>query len=145
MELHREALERAIGEPVVVVSALDGTGLDRLVHAVADLVDHEATRQAHRPGFVLHEPVGPGFAVRRSGGRWLVEGKAAERAIALADLTVPEAADFAAQRLDRLGVDAALREAGAQPGDEVEIGGIVFEFQDGQRDAEENDDEWEVQ
>lgn len=140
-----DGLAAEIGEPVPVISALDGTGLDHLVHKVADLVDHEATRLPHRPGFILHEPVGPGFSIRRSGDRWLVEGKAAERAIALADLTVPEAADFAAQRLDRLGVDAALREAGAQPGDDVEIGGIVFEFQEEALDAEENGDEWNVE
>lgn len=140
-----ETLAGEVGEPVLAISALDGTGLDQLVHAVADLVDREATRLPHRPGFILHEPVGPGFSIRKSGGRWLVEGKAAERAIALADLTVQEAADFAAQRLDRLGVDAALRNAGALPGDEVEIGGIVFEFQEEALDAEENDDEWELQ
>ena len=140
-----ESLAAEISEELRVISAVDGTGIDRLVHEIADLVDREATRAAHRPGYILHEPVGPGFSIRRHGDRWLVEGKAAERAISLADLTVPEAADFAAQRLDRLGVDAALRQAGAEPGDEVEIGGIVFEFQEEEALAEENDDEWELQ
>ena len=54
----------------------------------------------------------------------------AERAVSLDDLTVPEAADFAARRLARAGVDGALRRAGAVPGDEVQIGEIVFEFMD---------------
>ncbi len=134
-----------IGDDVVTISALDGTGLETLVYSIAELVDRESSRPPHRPGFILHEPVGPGFTVRRASGRWLVEGKAAERAIALADLTVPEAADFAAQRLADLGVDAALREAGAAPGDDVEIGGIVFEFQEDADAAEDNDDEWELQ
>ena len=60
----------------------------------------------------------------------MVRGKAAERAVALDDLTVPEAADFAARRLARAGVDEALRRAGARPGDEVQIGDLVFEFQE---------------
>jgi len=41
---------------------------------------------------------------------------------------VPEAADMAAWRLSRLGVDQALMEAGALEGDEVRIGEISFEF-----------------
>ena len=41
-----------------------------------------------------------------------------------------EAADFAARRLTRAGVDEARRAAGAVPGDEVQIGDIVFEFWD---------------
>jgi GTP-binding protein len=51
-----------------------------------------------------------------------------ERAIAFSDLTVLEAADMAARRLARLGVDAALSEAGAVEGDEVRIGDLAFEF-----------------
>jgi Obg family GTPase CgtA-like protein len=49
-------------------------------------------------------------------------------AIAFADLTLPEAADMAAKRLARLGVDEALAEAGAVAGDEVRIGDLAFEF-----------------
>lgn len=140
-----DELAADIGEDVRVISSLVGTGLDALVHQIAALIDRESTRRPERPGFILHEPVGPGFSITKSGGRWRVEGKAAERAIALADLTVPEAADFAAQRLDRLGVDSALREAGAQPGDEVEIGGIVFEFREDHDAGGDNPDEWEVE
>jgi GTP-binding protein len=51
-----------------------------------------------------------------------------ERAVGFADLTVLEAADMAARRLSRLGVDDALVEAGAVAGDEVRIGDIAFEF-----------------
>jgi GTP-binding protein len=57
-----------------------------------------------------------------------VEGLAAERAVGFADLTLPEAADLAASRLSRLGVDQALLELGAVEGDEVRIGEISFEF-----------------
>jgi Obg family GTPase CgtA-like protein len=50
------------------------------------------------------------------------------KAVGFADLTVLEAADMAARRLSRLGVDDALVEAGAVAGDEVRIGDIAFEF-----------------
>jgi GTP-binding protein len=81
-----------------------------------------------RKGYVLHRPLGPTFTVRREEGAWRVEGIAAERAVAFADLTVAEAADMAAWRLTRLGVNKALVEAGAVEGDEVKIGDLTFEF-----------------
>jgi Obg family GTPase CgtA-like protein len=52
------------------------------------------------------------------------------RAVSFDDLTRPAAADRAAGRLARLGVDEALRRAGALPGDEVRIGDLVFEFEE---------------
>jgi GTP-binding protein len=51
-----------------------------------------------------------------------------ERAVSFSDLTAAEAADMAARRLARLGVDEALRDAGARAGDEVRIGELSFEF-----------------
>ena len=78
---------------------------------------------------MLHRPGPQAFEVQREGAGWVVLGKIAERAVGLADLTVPEAADLAAQRLSRIGVDDALRNAGAEPGDDVRIGDLVFEYQ----------------
>ncbi len=122
------AIENQVDGPVHVVSAVTGEGLDGLMHAVADLVGEAERAAPEREGFVLHRPVAPGFEIDRDGDEWVVRGRAAERAVGLADLTVPEAADFAARRLARLGVDDALRAAGATPGDDVRIGDLVFEF-----------------
>ncbi len=124
------ALQAALDRPVHLVSAITGAGLPALMHALADLVDQAVREAPDRPGYLLHRPALPGFTVQREGERWVVRGKAAERAVALDDLTVPEAADFAAHRLARAGVDEALRRAGAQSGDEVQIGDLVFEFQE---------------
>lgn len=113
---------------VLAVSAITGEGLTEVLHAIADRVD-EAEREApERKGFVLHRPLGPTFSIVREDDAWRVEGRSAERAIAFADLTLPEAADMAARRLARLGVDEALTEAGAVAGDEVRIGDLAFEF-----------------
>jgi GTP-binding protein len=68
--------------------------------------------------------------VVRDGGEWVVDGRAATRAVALSDLTRPEALAEAHRRLRRLGVDRALARAGAKPGDRVRIGSLVFEYQD---------------
>lgn len=115
-------------EDVHLVSAVAGDGLPRLLHAIVDAVDTAERAAPDREGFVLHRPLPPSFTVRRDGDRWVVEGRAAERAIGLDDLTVPETADFAARRLRRLGVDDALAAAGAAPGDDVRIGDLVFTY-----------------
>src|SRR5690606_12112429 len=109
-------------------SSLTGEGIPDFLHATADLVDLAQRQTPDRPGYVLHRPVEVPFTVRQQDGIWLVEGVAARRAVAFADLTNPEAADMAATRLRRMGVDAALAAAGAEAGDEVQIGDLSFEY-----------------
>lgn len=121
---------RAQAEPLgaLAVSALTGEGVREALHAIADLVDEAERAAPERRGFILHRPLGPTFSIRREDEAWRVEGRSVERAVGFADLTMLEAADMAARRLSRLGVDEALVEAGAVAGDEVRIGEIAFEF-----------------
>ena len=113
----------------MVISAVSGEGLERFLHATADLVDLAHKAAPDRPGFVLHRPAVSDLKISREGRGWRIEGTAAQRAVAFADLTNPDAARIAAQRLARMGVDEALAEAGARPGDEVRIGDLVLEYQ----------------
>jgi GTP-binding protein len=120
--------ETAKALDAIPVSAITGAGLHNALHSIADLIDEAERLAPERRGFVLHRPLGPSFLVKREGAAWRVEGIPAERAVGFADLTIPEAAEMAARRLARLGVDDALIAAGAVPGDEVRIGDISFEF-----------------
>jgi len=112
----------------IVISAVSGEGIDRFLHATADLVDLAYKAAPDRPGFVLHRPAISDLKVAREGRGWRVEGTAARRAVAFADLTDPDAARIAADRLARIGADEALAAAGAMPGDEVRIGDLVMEY-----------------
>ncbi|HJU51937.1 MAG TPA: GTPase ObgE [Acidimicrobiia bacterium] len=114
----------------MVISAVSGEGIDRFLHATADLVDLAHKAAPDRPGFVLHRPAISDLKISREGHGWRVEGIAAQRAVAFADLTNPDAARIAAQRLARIGVDEALAAAGARPGDEVRIGDLVLEYEE---------------
>ena len=116
--------------PDVAISAVTGEGIDRLVGRLTGLVagarDEEPVDQG---SIVIHRPLPEGFTVVRTGeGEFRVEGRVAERAVALNDLTSDEAADYVQQRLRRLGVDRALARAGARDGDVVHIGGMSFEW-----------------
>jgi len=127
-DLPEAASAAAAIEGASLVSAVTGLGLPAVLHRIADLVEAAGREAPEREGFLLHRPVEVAFRVRREGSTWVVEGTAARRAVAFADLTIPEAADMAARRLARLGVDRALAQAGAQVGDEVRIGDLTFEF-----------------
>jgi GTP-binding protein len=126
-----DLVEAASSVPgAMAVSALTGEGLPAAIHAIADVVDNATRDQPDRKGFVLHRPLGPQYTITREGGAWRLRGESVERAVRFADLTLPEAADLAARRLSRLGVDEALASAGARPGDEVRIGDLSFEYSD---------------
>ncbi len=110
------------------ISSATRAGIDQLMYAIASVVDRTARELPEREGYILHRPVPPPFRLTRSGDGWELSGKAVTRAVNLADLTNPEAADLAAERLQRVGVHEALREAGAVPGDVVRIGALEFEY-----------------
>jgi GTP-binding protein len=69
------------------------------------------------------------FVVRREKSGFVVEGRAVRRLVSRFDLTNEDAIRYLGERLDRLGVYAALRAQGAQPGDDVDLEGYAFEFQ----------------
>jgi len=103
----------------------------RLVGAMARLVDEARSRAApEREGVVLLRPDPRGAAVERVGeGEFRVSGRDVERAVALNDVTTPDAISYISHRLDRLGVMRALARAGASEGDVVWIGDFSFEYQ----------------
>jgi GTP-binding protein len=126
----------AEGEAVcdLVLSAATGAGVGTLVERLAVLV--RAARAEAAAGLdadgnvgeiVIHRPAPEGVDVQRTGdGAWLVVGRAAERAVALSDLTDGGAQLEMVRRLRRLGVDRALARAGARDGDDVTIGTMTF-------------------
>jgi GTP-binding protein len=114
----------------VVISAVTGEGLPQLVGRMADAVREARQEQAPVDTFVVHRPVAQGYRVEREDdGSFRVIGREAERAVALSDLTNPDALDEAHARLHRLGIDRALARAGANEGDLVHIGKISFAYE----------------
>ncbi len=117
-----------LGEDVQEFSALTGDGVDALMYRIADLVEVVEQETPEREGFILHRPLRDDFTIGHAAGKWIVEGIAAVRAVNLSDLTDPDAADFVAKRLVRGGIVQGLIDAGAESGDDVQIGSITFTF-----------------
>ncbi len=113
----------------MVLSAASGTGVGALVERLAPLVQEARAEAAVATSgeIVVHRPLPEGVAVERAGhGAWVVRGRAAERAVALSDLTDEGAQAEVVRRLRRLGVDRALTRAGARDGDDVTVGAMTF-------------------
>ncbi|RBQ13860.1 GTPase ObgE [Spongiactinospora rosea] len=125
------------GLRVFTVSAASHEGLRELSFAMGEMVAafraaapvQEPTRLVIRPRQLGEE----GFSVRRVGeDTFQVTGEKPERWIRQTDFNNDEAVGYLADRLERLGVEEALRDAGATEGAEVVIGpmegGYVFDW-----------------
>jgi len=125
--------------PVAVVSAATGQGLEELAALLLRTVPlREARPVLSGPGGepetlaehrVFRPAAGRGFTVQRGGeGVWRVSGPQVERLLARHDLDNEDALAHVEHRLGRMGVIRALQEQGFEPGDDVEIAGVVFEL-----------------
>ncbi len=131
------------------VSAATGVGLQpfvrwlgpvirdlvRMAPATAGTVASElneplALETEERAGHAVYRPRGAAkvFTITREDGLFHVHGRALLRLVSRFDVTNEEAFRYLGERLDRLGVYAALRAQGAQPGDDVDIEGYAFEY-----------------
>jgi GTP-binding protein len=70
-----------------------------------------------------------GFSVQRQGDGYVVLGDKPVRWVQQTDFSNDEAVGYLADRLARLGVEAELARIGAQPGDEVTIGDVSFDWE----------------
>jgi GTP-binding protein len=141
-ETARARWQARLGEdvPVFVTSSATRQGLDELatellrrvpvrevgapddLEDVGELAEHRVFRPAARRGFKVN---------RVEDGLFRVEGEAVDRLIARHDLDNEDALIHVEGRLRRMGVIRALEAAGFQPGDDVEIAGVVFELDPG--------------
>jgi GTP-binding protein len=137
----------AAGWEVLETSAVTGEGVDRLRWRMIELVRAARELGAPPPGSTGAKAVlrpmqaAPAVAVRRSDDGWHVTGEHVERWVRMTDLDNPEALRYLQDRMDRAGVEQALLDAGAVPGDDVEIAGHVFTFEPALDDEPDLDDE----
>ena len=116
----------------VTISAVTREGLDEMLGRVAELVETARAAEGESEPYVVLRPEEQGFSVVREGEHeWRVNGRPAERAVALADLTNAEAMTYVQQRLRRMGVERALVRAGVSEGDVVRIGKLELTYEEG--------------
>ncbi len=118
------------GLPVLAVSALEGRGLDALRDALFELLPARPSleAQASEPERVTFDHA----RVERdpSGTGWRVRGEELEALVSRFDPANRDAVAYLQHHFAALGVNKLLKKAGAQDGDDVIIGGAVFEYFD---------------
>ncbi len=121
--------------PVLLTSSATGQGVRELQQLLLERVPvapeiPEISGEDEMAEYRVFRPAQDrAFDVVKTGaGEWRVSGDAVERLLARFDLEEEEALAHVEHRLRRMGVIDALRDAGFEPGDDVEISGTVFEL-----------------
>lgn len=139
MDAARREWEERLGPevPVLVTSSATGEGIEALKKELLRLVPLVTGEVAEGAGeddvaeFRVFKPAArSAFSVERDPdtGGFMVTGEAVDRLIARHDLENEEALAHVEHRLRRMGVLTALEGQGFKAGDDVEIGGIIFEL-----------------
>jgi GTP-binding protein len=118
----------------LLVSAMTGEGVvelrDLLEERLRALSEQEKPRLNEAAEHRVFRPTWKGLRVEKVGdGIYEVSGEGVERLALKTDWDNREGVANFQRELERKGVVAALRRAGAEPGDEVRIGEVEFEFQ----------------
>jgi len=146
--LSAEGGEAAVAEwrgrvehPVLLVSSASGQGLDALTRELLRRVPlisvrDEAGEAGGESGIAEYRVFRPAarrsFEVERVGkGEWRVTGEGVDRLVARYDLEHEDALPQLESRLRSMGVIAALEAEGFAPGDDVDLGGTIFELDPG--------------
>jgi GTP-binding protein len=118
----RAALEEQ-GYAAMAISALAREGTRELLHRAAQMLAElpEKVPAWELPVFRLGQDEEP-FAIEQEGDGWRVRGARVERLATMTVWNLDEAVHRFRRALERMGVAAALEEAGVQPGDPVRIG-----------------------
>ena len=123
---------RAQGVDVYSISAQTREGIDQLMSKVATIVQAEREKQqevsaAAPPPVVRPRALRPVKVIRVKEG-FVVQGDKPSQVVEMLGVESEEARAEVMRRLRRIGVGAALRRAGAQPGDRVRIGEAELEW-----------------
>lgn len=117
----------------VQVSALTGEGVtelrDLLERRLRALSERERTLMTVEREHRTFRPTWSGMLVEKKGDHeYGVSGEEVEKLALKTDWDNPEGVENFQRELERKGIVAALRRAGAEPGDEVSIGDVSFDF-----------------
>ena len=118
---------------VLFISGATGEGTRELIQTLRRLLQETAPAptalDGQRPLPVLRPRARDRIAVHQDGNVWVVEGEKADEAALKLGEGGYEAQDELQDRLRRLGLERAMRRAGARPGDRVRVGGVELEWQ----------------
>lgn len=115
--------------PHMAMSAITTHNVRSVVMKLAELVSRARSEEPETSATIIMRPEPEHAWVEQvSENEFRVHGRGVERAVALNDVTSPEALNYIDDRLKKLGVPKLLAKAGVAEGDVVWIAEFSFEF-----------------
>ena len=113
----------------LLVSAVTGEGVRKVLGELATMVREARTEQAPAPSMVVLRPAPEGTRIEKiATEEFRLHGREVERAVALNDVTTPDALNYIEERLKHLGVLRMLARSGVVEGATVHIGEFSFDY-----------------
>jgi len=124
---------------ILPMSSLTKQGVKELLYKAADVLEtvpempllEEVKDVAERKVYTMEKQEDQSFTIRRENEDFVVESVSIEKFIKRVNLTSYDAVMRFARTMRNMGLDEALRKAGAKDGDLVRIGDFSFEFFEG--------------
>ncbi|MBR1718261.1 MAG: GTPase ObgE [Bacilli bacterium] len=127
--------EKVKDKKIFEVSALTSTGLKEVINELSDMLDNIAKTPLYEDSqieshvlykFKREKP----FTIVKDGDVWVVKGERVEKLLRMTKFQTDESVRRFSNQLRRIGVDDALREAGALDGDTIRILDLELEYKD---------------
>ena len=130
-----EQFKQKVDLPIYEVSAAMNQGLDQVIEALADMLDHiqkqplEESVKAKKHVVYKYEKEEP-YTITKDNDTWVIRGKEIERYVRMMNFSSEEAYIRLSRKLRLLGIEDELRNRGAQDGDYVRILDFEFEYEE---------------
>jgi GTP-binding protein len=126
----KKAME-AQGQKAMSISAVTGQGVKEMLRSVADMLESLPKEEPVTTEVKVFRPVEEekAFIITWEDDAWRVRGTGIERVAAMTNWDLDEAVQRFQRIVEAMGLKAALKEAGVQPGDTVRIGKVELEWQ----------------
>jgi len=117
---------------LMAVSALARTNVRELLLKAVEILAETPALEEVEPSLPVYRPIEDprAYSILREPDGWRVQSKAIERAAEMTPWDQPGSVRRFQRLMERLGVDEALKKAGAQEGDTVYIGEYELEYQE---------------
>ena len=121
------------GAPMTEISALEGSGLESLIQLMTEAVrdKNQETPAATRAELSRRYVYRPEFGIRREGKFFVITGSKPEKWASMTDFETGQAIAHLCYKLDRLGLDAALKREGGEGLILMRIKDYEFEYKIG--------------
>lgn len=126
----KDVLENALSKlkiKPVFISALTGEGVGLMIEEVKALID-KLPKEIVYEKTDIKKKIKKNMEVKKKEGVFEVKGEGVQRLVLMTDWDNDEALSYLQFRLKRMGLDEALKKAGAADGDTIRIGSREFEY-----------------